>query len=164
MTIPTDQLYKRKKAPEISAVSTRKAVNAQSSTTNNASEQTKKNQALATQKTVKEQSMKKNQKKRDLEQIARDNIEVQLNKEAVNKIKFNELFTDNLPPDAIELGQYVTNYKLEKENNGEVKKDYLAAARANLEAVRNISTHTQPFYLMVSDIITPPKGCQMVRP
>ena len=36
-------------------------------------------------------------------------------------------------------------------------------AMIKLEAVKNISTHQQPFYLMVSDIITPPKGVQMVR-
>ena len=58
MTIPTDHLYKRKKAPEISAVQPRRAANVQNSATN--SEAQKKVTTLASQKTVKEQAGKKN--------------------------------------------------------------------------------------------------------
>lgn len=79
-------------------------------------------------------------------------------------VDFNELFTDNLPPKAVELGQYVASLK-DKDSNGEAKTaEALTKAFEKLEAVKNISTHTQPFYLMVSDIITPPKGIQMFRP
>ena len=69
-----------------------------------------------------------------------------------------------MPPKAVELGKYVASLK-DKDNNGEGKiGGQVAEAFRKLEAVRNISTHTQPFYLMVSDIITPPKGVKMVRP
>jgi hypothetical protein len=40
---------------------------------------------------------------------------------------------------------------------------YLKKAAANLEAVRNISKETLSFYLMVSDILEPPKGTQLRR-
>ena len=52
----------------------------------------------------------------------------------------------------------------EKEKDDDRTAYQITKAKRSLEQVRNIATHTQPFYLMVSDIITPPKGVQMVRP
>eukprot|EP00354_Favella_ehrenbergii_P006434 CAMPEP_0170462968 /NCGR_PEP_ID=MMETSP0123-20130129/8261_1 /TAXON_ID=182087 /ORGANISM="Favella ehrenbergii, Strain Fehren 1" /LENGTH=50 /DNA_ID=CAMNT_0010728293 /DNA_START=1681 /DNA_END=1833 /DNA_ORIENTATION=+ len=47
----------------------------------------------------------------------------------------------------------------EKDSDGVAKTaEQITKAKKCLEDVRNIATHTQPFYLMVSDIITPPKG------
>lgn len=78
-------------------------------------------------------------------------------------VNFNELFEDKLPDDAIELGTYVTSLK-EKDNDGEEKAELaVKKAHKNLQDVKNISDHTNSFYLMVSDIITPPKGVEMKR-
>lgn len=96
-------------------------------------------------------------------QIAKDNVEVQIERANVANVNFNELFEDKLPEDAIELGTYVTSLK-EKDNNGDQKaEDAVKKAKESLKQVQNISDHTNSFYLMVSDIINPPKGVQMVR-
>ena len=157
MAVPTDNLYKRKKVPEMN--SARKDKYSSSS----AAPDIKKQQTMNSTKTTKE-SAKKNATKAKRDQIISEFIDVQTERENVSNVDFNALFTDNLPARAIELGEYVNSLK-DKDNNGEAKTALaLEKAFQNLEAVRNISTHTQPFYLMVSDIITPPKGVQMVRP
>ena len=88
---------------------------------------------------------------------------MQTEREDCQNVEFDALFTDNLPQKAIELRQYDQGMK-EKENDDTKTAEQIAKARQALEQVRNIATHQQPFYLMVSDIITPPKGVQMVRP
>ena len=66
---------------------------------------------------------------------------------------FNELFTDNLPPEAIDLGEFVAQMK-DKDTNGVAKTAQIREnAFSNLEKVRKIATHTQSFYKMVTDII-----------
>lgn len=45
---------------------------------------------------------------------------MQIEREAVGNVEFNQLFTDNLPQKAIDLGQYVAGLK-DKDNNGEAK-------------------------------------------
>ena len=43
-----------------------------------------------------------------------------MERENVSNVNFNELFVDNLPARAIELGEYVDSLK-DKNNNGEAK-------------------------------------------
>ena len=106
---------------------------------------------------------KKNKDKARLEQIAKDQIDVQVERENVNNVDFNELFTDNLPPEAIDLGEFVTQMK-DRDTNGVAKTAQIREnAFSNLEKVRKIATHTQSFYKMVTDIIQPPDGYSLVR-
>ena len=73
------------------------------------------------------------------------------------------MFEDKLPDDAIELGNYVTSL-MAKDNNGDEKaENAVKKAKDSLKQVENISNHTNSLYLMVSDIINPPKDVQMVR-
>ena len=66
---------------------------------------------------------------------------MQIERESVANVEFNQLFTDNLPQTAIDLGQYVAGLK-DKDNNGEAKTAMaLKKAFGNLQAVKNISTH-----------------------
>ena len=82
----------------------------------------------------------------------------------MNNVNFDDLFTDNLPQQAIELQQYVADLT-KRENNGEERAERaLKKAAVSLEKVRNISKETLSFYLMVSDILDPPKGVQLRRP
>ena len=161
MTVPTDYLYKRTKVPEVTA-SARKAARDQAAAAQNSAENlVKKQQSIATVRSVKDQT-KKNSKRQDLERIARDHLEVHYEREEVNNVDFRELFPDNLPEKAIELQRYDQGMK-DKEKDDDKMDEKIKRARANLDRVRNIATHTQPFYLMVSDIIPPPKGVQMMR-
>ena len=73
---------------------------------------------MNTQKTLK--SKQTNAQKERYKQIAKDNVEVQIERTNVANVNFNELFEDKLPDDAIELGTYVTSLK-EKDNNGDEK-------------------------------------------
>ena len=59
-------------------------------------------------------------REQNLDRIARENVEIHIEKEAVQNVEFNQLFTDNLPQKAIDLGQYVAGLK-DKDNNGEAK-------------------------------------------
>ena len=163
MAMPTEKLAKRKKVPEMG--SGRKEKNNPGSAANaQALEMAKKQTTYTSQKTSKE-TAKKNMQKQKLDQIYKEEIEVKIERENVQNVDFNELFTDNLPQKAIELRDYVLNKMKDQEDNGEEKTEQaLINARKYLEQVRNFATHTQPFYLMVSDIITPPKGVQMVKP
>ena len=40
------------------------------------------------------------------DQIFKDEIEVRIERENVNSLNFNELFTDDLPQEAVELKEY----------------------------------------------------------
>ena len=156
MVVPTEKLHRRQQIPEV--IYQKKPNNPAAS---QAAEMQKK-QNVTTQKTLKAEQ-KKTQEKQRREQIAKDNVYFATEQEAVNKIDFNELFTDNLPQDALDLREYVENLKDKDSNSEQRSEEALKKAMIKLEAVKNISTHQQPFYLMVSDIITPPKGVQMVR-
>ena len=163
MAMPTEKLAKRKKVPEMGSGRKEKK-DSQSTPGATSLDMAKKQTTFTSQKTNKA-TEKKNAQKAKLDQIFKDEIEVKIERENVSNVEFNELFTDNLPQKAIELREYVLSSAKDKEKNGEDRgAQALVKAYANLEEVRNIATHTQPFYLMVSDIITPPKGVQMVRP
>ena len=162
MTVPTDYLHKRKKVPEVSP-SARKAAKENAATAAANAENIKKQQSIVSQKTQTKQA-KSNQQKAEREKISRDLIEVQTEREDCQNVEFSALFTDNLPQKAIELRQYDQGMK-EKDSDGVAKTaEQIIKAKEALEQVKKIATHQQPFYLMVSDIITPPKGVQMVRP
>lgn len=92
MAIPTDYLAKRKKVPEIS--SARKPTQAAGAQSPDVMK--KQSTTLGSQKTQKEQQ-KRDQERHRLEQIARENIEIQVERENVKNVEFNELFIDNLP-------------------------------------------------------------------
>ena len=161
--MPTEKLAKRKKVPEMGSGRKEKK-DAQGASGATGLDMAKKQTTFTSQKTNKA-AEKKNAQKQKLDQIFKDEIEVKIERENVQNVDFNELFTDNLPQKAIELREYVLSGLKDKDSNTEEKTALaLQKAQESLEKVRNISTHTQPFYLMVSDIITPPKGVQMVRP
>lgn len=90
--------------------------------------------------------------------------EIALERERVNDVDFDNQFTDNLPQKAINLGKYIAKMK-DKDINSDTKGAIaLKKAEKSLQEVKNIATETLSFYLMVSDLMDPPKGVKMRRP
>ena len=101
---------------------------------------------------------KKNQYRQRLEAIAKDNLEVSVDKENANQVDFDALFQDNLPPKAIELGEYVASLK-DKDDHGEEKTEIMVQkAHVMLGRVKNIVPAGEiSIRMIVSDLLEKPK-------
>ncbi len=92
MAIPTDYLYKRKKIPEVQSARKTAAPVAAGA----ANVDAKKGPPITTNKTLKDKQ-KNAMREQNLDRIARENVEIHIEKEAVQNVEFDQLFTDNLP-------------------------------------------------------------------
>lgn len=175
--MPTDILFKRKKIIEEEEdeekEKEKERMRAAAASQTNVDEEKEKATAAAEQEKQKQLHRGLTQKAKEdkaakEEKIrverARQKAEIAIEKERVEYVDLDNQFEDKLPQKAINLGKYITKMK-DKDINSDTKGvNALKKAHHNLAQVKNIATETLSFYLMVSDLMDPPKGVKMRRP